>query len=53
MFQPYKNERDGRVVSSRAMEYTIEAVVVDEKFNFYDYCKSHELDLILIDEFQF
>ena len=35
------------------MEYTIEAVVVDEEFNFYEYCKNHELDLLLIDEFQF
>ncbi len=53
VFQPYKNDRDGHVVSSRAMEYTIEAVVVDEEFNFYEYCKNHELDLLLIDEFQF
>lgn len=53
VFQPYKNDRDGNVVSSRAMEYTIEAVVVTEDFNFYDYCVANQFDLILIDEFQF
>ena len=53
VFQPYKNNRDGNKISSRAMEYTIDAVIVTEDFNIYDYCVEHKLDLILIDEFQF
>lgn len=53
VFQPAKNNRDGNLVSSRAMEYTIPAVVVDENFNIYNYCKESKPDLILIDEFQF
>ena len=53
VFQPYKNNRDGNVVSSRAMEYTIPAVVVKDDFDFYKYCTENNFDLILIDEFQF
>lgn len=53
VFQPAKNSRDGHVVSSRAMEYKIPAVVVDENFNIYDYSIKNNLDLILVDEFQF
>ena len=53
VFQPYKNNRDGNKISSRAMEYTIDAVVVKDDFDFYKYCTEHGFDLILIDEFQF
>lgn len=53
VFQPYKNNRDGNVVSSRAMEYTIPAVVVKDDFDFYKYCMENKFDLILVDEFQF
>lgn len=53
VFQPFKNNRDGNKISSRAMEYTLDAVIVTEDFNLYDYCIKNKLDLILIDEFQF
>lgn len=47
VFQPYKNNRDGNVVSSRAMEYTLPAVVVKDDLIFINTARKINLTLSL------